>query len=451
MHARTGLLAAVALPWVVSAALAQTAPAADDRMDQFEKRLNELDQKYQSELKNRDEEIARLKGNLNQRSAATTRDAVDQTKQDVLADIDARTAGPFTMRTPASFNPSIGVVSNFSGNISTLNKNPARNRFDIGSVELDLRAPIAPIADGVVILPIAREVESDLFFTDAEDGGGGIDEGIEIEEAYVFLHDFGVNNLTAKLGRFHLRFGRQNILHEHNWPTTDNNFVNKSFLGEEALTDSGLSLSYVIPPDWVGGQYVELVGEVVTGEGGGETTPVLNNDASVDSPAVNLHALWNTNLSDDWNFELGGSFLAGKHDNSGSQDAFLYGLDATLVRTDPTGGFANSMLMFEGIYGNVDTDDGQTQHAKGFYVLGQQQLNRDWYVGIRGDWTQNAVDDSQEVWAISPYVTWYYFEFLRFRMQYQHKDGDVASEDTLYFQCTFTFGAHPPHPYWAMK
>ena len=24
-------------------------------------------------------------------------------------------------------------------------------------------------------------------------------------------------------------------------------------------------------------------------------------------------------------------------------------------------------------------------------------------------------------------------------------------EDTLYFQCTFIYGAHPPHPYWALR
>src|SRR5207244_2997662 len=83
-------------------------------------------------------------------------------------------------------------------------------------------------------------------------------------------------------GRFHLRFGRQNLLHAHNWPTADNNFVNQSFLGPEAITDNGLSLSYVIPPRLMGNQYVELVTEVITGEGD-EEQPALNNDAFVDS------------------------------------------------------------------------------------------------------------------------------------------------------------------------
>ena len=39
-------------------------------------------------------------------------------------------------------------------------------------------------------------------------------------------------------------------------------------------------------------------------------------------------------------------------------------------------------------------------------------------------------------------------EFLRLsRAEYQHKGGDAAlSKSTVYFQATWIFGAHPPHP-----
>ena len=128
-----------------------------------------------------------------------------------------------------------------------------------------------------------------------------------------------------------------------------------------------------------------------------------------------------------------------------------YGADVTLIHTDPTGGFFNQLAQMEAIYGDVDTSRADTQYALGTYLLVQQQLNRDWYTGVRLDWTQNALDDKQEVWGVSPYVTWYWSEFLRFRMEYQHKAGDVATENTLFFQVTWVFGAHPPHPYWSMK
>jgi hypothetical protein len=426
----------------------------DERLDRFERRLNEIEQKYQSELKARDQEIARLRDQLErsrQLPVATTSpaDQIEKTRQDVLKDIEAREAPAPTFRLPASFNPDLAVISDFAGNASTLNENPARNRFDVREVELDLRAAVDPRADGVLILPIGRDVEDPLFFDPAH-AEGGVDTSIEIEEAYLSLHDFGIPNLAAKLGRFHLRFGRQNLLHLHDLPTVDNNFVNQSFLGPESLNDAGLSLSYVVPPKLIGNQYVEAIVEVISGEGSDES-PVLNNDAFVDGPALNTHLLWNHDVARDWNLELGGSWLVGKHNDGNRQNANLFGADVTLIHTDPSGRFNNTLLQAEGIYGIVDTSRADTQHSWGGYLLAQQQLNRDWYVGCRVDWTESALDDRQEVWGISPYVSWYWSEFLRFRMEYQHRDGDVPGEDTLYFQATWIFGAHPPHPYWAMR
>jgi hypothetical protein len=456
MRQRISVCAAIVAACGAGTVLAQQQPPSntDQRLDQFERRLNEMDQRHQAELRARDARIADLERQLREKTVTPTptADDIERTKNDVLRDLESR--NPVTQevkRTPVSFNPDLAVVGNFRGNVSTNNENPARNRFDVGSVELDLRAAIDPRADGVVILPVSRDVEDPLFFRHGDPVDGGVDTGIDIEEAYIFLHDFGVPNLTAKLGRFHLRFGRQNLLHEHDWPTADNNFVNQSFLGAESLNDSGLSLSYVIPTKYTFGQYVEAIVEVISGEGGGGEAPVLNNDALVDGPALNLHLLWNTDIGRDWNLEVGGSWLTGKHNDDNRQNVDLFGADLTLIHTDPSGRFNNQLFMAEAIYGNVDTSRTATQHSLGAYVLAQQQLSRDWYLGARLDWTKNALDERQEVWGVSPYVSWYWSEFLRFRLEYQHKGGDVKAEDTLYFQVVFIYGAHPPHPYWAMR
>ena len=445
----------IALAIFASAAMAQQPKTNDERMDQFERRLNELERKYQADIKARDEEIARLKAQLQKQQPATTQpiEKTEKSTQDLINEIEGRpttgAAAPAEIkRNPVSFNPDLAVVSDFVGNISTLNSNKAHNRFDIRAVELDLRAAVDPRADAVAVLPFTRDVDDPLFFEKGMQQNGP-DDNVEIEEAYLFLHDFGVENLTAKVGHFHLRFGRQNILHSHDWPTVDNSFVNQSFLAGESIADSGVSLSYVIPPRLVHDQYFEIIAEIISGEGG--DSPTLNNDAMVDSPALNLHALWNHDIKKDWNLELGTSWLTGKHDNSGHLETNLFGFDFTLIHTDPTGRFNNQIFIGEAIYGVTDTSNTETQNALGAYLLAQQQLNRDWYLGLRLDWTQNALADNQEVWGVSPYVSWYWSEFLRFRLEYQHKGGDVKSENTLYFQCTFIYGAHPPHPYWAMR
>jgi hypothetical protein len=432
-------------------------PTTDQRLDRFERRLNEIEQKYQTEIKSRDEEITRLREEVNQlrRTPPTTdsTDEIERTKQDILKDIETNRTPQTILRTPVSFNPDIAIITNYLASISGDNANPARNRFDVGELELDIRAAVDPRADGVAIISLERDVDDDIFFNKSEPGDEepeSVETGIALEEGYLFLHDFGVPNLTAKLGRFNLRFGRQNILHRHDLPTSDNPYVNRAFLHPEALSDSGLSLSYVIPPNLTRDHYVELIAEIISGEGD-EEAPVFNNDQFVDSPALNTHVLWNHDVAKDWNLELGASWLTGKHNNDNRQNANLFGVDVTLIHTDPTGRFNNLLLQGEAIYGDVDTSRETSEHAWGMYVLAQQQVNRDWYLGCRFDYTENALSDAQQVWAVSPYASWYWSEFLRFRLEYQHRDGDVTPEDTLFFQATWVFGAHPPHPYWSMR
>ena len=103
MRMRAGLLAlfALALP---AAGLAQD-PSAQQRMDRFEQRLNEMEQRHQAELKVRDDEIARLRALVEQKTPpqpptapgqtpqpATRQDEIEKARQDVLKDIESRSA-----------------------------------------------------------------------------------------------------------------------------------------------------------------------------------------------------------------------------------------------------------------------------------------------------------------------------------------------------------------------
>lgn len=446
---------------------AQGAPAtrpADSRIERLEQRMNEMEKRHEAELKERDAEIEQLKSQLNskptvvpstmtppvssQPAAPDTGTAdIDKSTQDMLQDIEKKEAPPPVIRLPASFNPDFAVIGDFAGNASDYNRNPARNKFDLREVELDLRAAVDPRAEAVVILPIDREVADPLFFN-PKFADGHVDTSIDIEEAYLHIHDFGVPNLTANVGRFHLHFGRWNLLHLHAWPTVDNAFTVQNFLGPESLVDSGVSFDYLVPPQYVGGEAIEAFAEIITGMGSSDD-PVLNNDAFVNTPGINTHLLWNHDITPNWNFELGGSFLYGHHNDAANEYANLSGVDFTLMHTDPLGRYNNQVFQFEGIYGNTDTSVHHTQHSFGGFLLAQQQLNADWYAGARLDWTKNALNEHQEVWDVAPYVTWYWSEFLRFRLEYQHKQGHTPTENNVWFQVDFVFGAHPPHPYWS--
>ncbi|MGB7160804.1 MAG: hypothetical protein WBD40_22255 [Tepidisphaeraceae bacterium] len=472
MQTRTGRCALLALALLGGGeAIAQTTTnTTDDRLNRTERRLDELEKRYEAELKARDQKIAELEAELKRKpttapsttTSATSAtpatseqdDEIERTRAAVLEDVQSRSATEGIQRLAQDFNPRVAVITDFVGSVTPKNDraNDAYNRFDVREAELDLRAAVDPRADGVLVLAFERDVENPIFPEEGgEEEGGGPESSANVEEAYIFLHDFGVPNLTAKLGRFHVRFGRQNMLHLHDLPTTDPPLVNQAFLSPEALTDAGLSLSYVIPPKFTGGQYVEAIAEVITGEGSGSESPTLGGDLTVDSPALNTHLLWNTDVTRDLNLELGASWLTGHSSDDNGQDVNLFGADVTLLRTDPTGGFNNSMFQAELMYGDIDGAD-DTNHSLGAYVLGQQQFHKDFYAGLRLDWTENPNDDSQEAWGVTPYVSWYWSEFLRFRFSYQHRElEDADAEDIFFFQATWVFGAHPPHPYWSMR
>ena len=144
------------------------------------------------------------------------------------------------------------------------------------------------------------------------------------------------------------------------------------------------------------------------------------------------------------------SWLTGHGSADNAQDVNLFGLDATLIRTDPGGGYNNTLLQGELMYGDID-GDGDSNYALGAYVLGQQQFHKDLYFGVRLDWTENPLDDSQEAWGVTPYVSWYWSEFLRWRFSYQHRNLEDETENVFWLQATWIFGAHPAHPYWSMR
>src|SRR5215217_652803 len=131
MRKHPGLLAAAVLTLGALAQQQPTAPTpnADRRLDQFEKRLDDMEQRHRAELQARDEKIRKLEEQARQRAITPTPtdDEIERTKNDILRDIDSKTPAAVTQRVAASFNPDLAVVGDFRGNVSTNNVNPARN------------------------------------------------------------------------------------------------------------------------------------------------------------------------------------------------------------------------------------------------------------------------------------------------------------------------------------
>jgi hypothetical protein len=48
------------------------------------------------------------------------------------------------------------------------------------------------------------------------------------------------------------------------------------------------------------------------------------------------------------------------------------------------------------MYADTYDPDGAKRNGWGAYLLGQQQLNRDWYAGVRLDYTQDPNGDHRD-------------------------------------------------------
>ena len=354
------------------------------------------------------------------------------------------------------FNPQITAFFDMGASLSTNNADQRFNRFNFREAEVDLRAAISPLADGVLILSIAEEISQ----TPGPSGPDvSIDTNLEIEEGYINFHTLPFD-LSVKAGKFRNVFGANNPLHTHDLPQVDRPLAVRAFLGEEGISTVGGSVSWLVPNPW--DQFIELTGQIVNADSGPEA-PILGGPAA-DNPAYLAHLKWFTDVGDDATLELGGSYLYSKTSRDPNFEGNVFGLDATFKWLDPSAPDSRSLLIQGEAFwaaNDVSPEKGDpfSNDSFGLYAFAQYEPFQNWYFGVRGDYTQfpnsevRGPDDSD--WAISPYLSWYMTEFLRLRVEYQFHEfevfGDHDTEHNVFFGLTYLIGAHPPHPYWVNR
>ena len=91
---------------------------------------------------------------------------------------------------------------------------------------------------------------------------------------------------------------------------------------------------------------------------------------------------------------------------------------------------------------------------KGISIFSQWQLDRRQYVGLRWDQTDTLFNPALKRRSITPYYSYYFSEFLRFRINYEHRWSDLFTEDgrnSVFIELNWLFGSHPPEPFWVNK
>ncbi|NOT00158.1 MAG: hypothetical protein HOP29_05980 [Phycisphaerales bacterium] len=352
-----------------------------------------------------------------------------------------------------AFNPAITAFIDTGASISSDGGNNALNRFNLREVELDLRAAISPSADGALVIALGEEIEQQ------RNGEVEINREVDLEEGFIDFHTLPYD-MSLKLGKFRGSFGRNNLLHTHDLPQVTRPRVVTAFLGPEGLATTGVSWSWHVPNPW--DKYLELTGEVVNADGGAES-PILGGP-NADNPAVLGHVRYFDDVGETSTMELGGTYLFGRTDRDSDFNANVFGVDATYqwTHSDPSK-FKSFLVQGEAFWADNDVRrglfGGERHNSFGAYALAQYQLEKEWYVGLRADYTEfpNSESRGEDDWdfALAPYLTWYITEFLRARLEFQHRvfelDGDGAEEQAVFLQFTGVMGAHPAHPYWVNR
>ena len=347
-----------------------------------------------------------------------------------------------------AFNPAISVVANFlaraDGRKVFIDESTrVDNRFNLREAEIDLRVPVDPYADAVLIMSLESETPG-AFET-------GIEEGyVNIKKLPFMTSPLG---LKFQVGRFRPAFGKFNLLHTHDLPTSMRSLPTEEFLGEEGFIQQGVSADFFLPSPWSENTSLNARLQVLDG-GDIAVSPESRNKLAY---VGNLR--WFQALGDAHTAEIGWSSYWHPGNDTGPI-ARLHGLDFS-YRWKPLrlGQWRSYLLGGEFMFSDRPSAGGRAVSASasrpyGVSVFTQWQLDRRKYVGVRADYTKALADPDRKRRSLTPYLSYYFSEFLRLRLNYERRWSDFLAEDgsnSVFVELNWIFGAHPPEPFWVNK
>ncbi|MDP8219031.1 MAG: hypothetical protein P9M03_09935 [Candidatus Theseobacter exili] len=297
-------------------------------------------------------------------------------------------------------------------------------------------------------------------------------EGAELGEAY--FTRFGIiDNINLTLGKFRQQFGVVNRWHKHALDWVDFPLPLRMIFGEGGLNQTGISC------DWTGllGNTTQEITMQVTN---GKNARLFANNEN-NRPSILLHYKNYRDLSSSTYLQFGLTGMIGWNNEwnladstSLRQDESLqvYGADITFF-WEPTDRmrYRNFEWRTEAYYlhKNIiasDSSVADTLNPWGIYTSLQSKVTRTIEIGSRADYYRPAVKKYADTtgflleplavteqdayrWLGALYVTWYQSPFVKFRLEYNHEDGDGIgpAEDRIMLQAVVAAGPHKHERY----
>jgi hypothetical protein len=359
---------------------------------------------------------------------------------------------------PGILNPAISVVGNLLGRADSqkvYGEDGSRidNKLLLREAEIDMRASVDPYADGVLITALESDAPGNFSV--------GIEEGYVNVKKLPFL-DRPPLGLKLKAGRFRPLFGAINILHTHDLPQTFRPLPVQEFLGPEGFAGDGVSVNFFLP-SFAENSSLDFTFDVLTG-GGIAVSP--NPDSRM---AYLGHLRYFQTFKDSHNLQFGWSSYYHPEGN-GIREADIHDFDFMYRWRPARLGHSRSFLLGgEFMFGRkaypeaLESPDVAraiegllpgTGKPFGYYAYTQWQFNTRTYAGVRWDNTDVLFDPGLRRRSLTPFLSYYFSEFLRFRLNYEHRWSDLATENrrnSVFAELNFVFGSHPAEPFWVNK
>ena len=452
--------------------LAQDKDPNDAELAELQQQITELQQQMQEMKGEHEGEIQAIKEQISQGGEADEVKSLDE-QADLLRQLALEAAGgeiekqeepaeqvkfQFKGLNLRKLNPEISVSGDMVASFT--NQKDVRKTTDVSmrAWELSIQSYLDPFSKFKSTIPV------DTY------------GNVEIEEMYFTRYNaFGEINLD--LGKFRQQFGVINRWHGDAIDQINYPLPIQYILGDDGLAQTGLSVD--LPLSEMGDATQILTVQITNSENehlfGGET---------MGNPSMLFHCKDFRDLDDSSYFEFGLSGLFGWNDRwevatgGGTQqveDALgtqVFGVDFTYVwEPAQTAMYRNLEWRSELFFLNRDiyAPDGSGRdslEAWGAFSYLQAKVDRNVYLGIRGDYynaDSKAYADAYPetinpfaytasdayVWQISPYVTIWQSEFVRFHVEYNYTDGHTIQEPghTVGLQMVFAAGPHKHERY----
>jgi hypothetical protein len=325
------------------------------------------------------------------------------------------------------FNPDIAVIGDFIGTagVNPLVPSPA---LEMHESEISLQEVLDPYA------------RADFFFSFGE-------TGVTLEEGYITFPALP-GHLELRAGKMRAAFGKINTLHNHVLPWVDRPLVSRNLVGgEDGIDDAGFSLTRILPAP--PGIFLEATAQVFRGDSLDVFHSWRGNNLSTVGHIHGYH-----DISESTNFDLGFSYARGESPVAPALVNQLYDIDAT-VRWKPL-----RRAIYHSFTGRAEfiwDRNGATpftaplvitRTSSGYFVSGEYQFGRRWFVGGRLDRSGRALNPLETDTGGSAILTYWPSEFSQVRGQYrQTKFAEGLTANEFLFQLIFAIGAHGAHPY----